>query len=183
VSTEPVGAHESRHVTAIAEGDHVWDTELGRWRLVTSALTYTTERTKQRMVKLVFDLSTYVRHVVDDGPQYDVLLDDEPQPHVIPETATARRRRLRGKATEEVEVAPSVKTSETPQAVPTPVAGGVQSAGDVRTRREALRIPRARFAELCGLTPGALWRVEDGRPKDDELDRVLQTLTKQEART
>jgi predicted transcriptional regulator len=52
----------------------------------------------------------------------------------------------------------------------------------VRARREALGISRGRFAELCGLTQGALWRVEDGRPKDDELDRVVRALREQETR-
>jgi len=34
---------------------------------------------------------------------------------------------------------------------------------------------------LCGLTAGALWRVEDGRPKGDELAKVLAALETQEA--
>jgi hypothetical protein len=135
------------------------------------------------MVKLVFDLSTYVRHVVDDGPRYDVLLDVEPSPHVAPETATARRQRVRGKSTEEPAGTPSVKTSETPAKPVAPQTDGDQPAGNVRARREALRIPRAKFATLCGLTPGALWRVEDGRHKDDELDKVLQALTEQETQS
>lgn len=176
------GNSEPRHITQIVEGDLVWDDELGRWKRVTSALRYTTEVGKQDMVKLVFDISTHIRQAATENVTYDVLLDDEPHPSVAPLSATQRRKRLRGRASDEAEETSPAKTSDVTTAVATPPAGGVQSTGDVRARREALGISRAKFAGLCGLTQGALWRVEDGRPKDDELAQVLRALEEQEAK-
>lgn len=176
------GNYEPRHVTAIREGDLVWDDQLTRWRRVTTALRYTTAVGHHDMVKLVFDISTYVRNAAGDDAWYDVLLDDEPHPSVTPETATRRRKRLRGRSSDEPEETTPEVSPDALETAAELVVGMVQSAGDVRTRREALGIARAKFAEICGLTAGALWRVEDGRPKGDELTKVIAALESQEAR-
>lgn len=174
------GSVEVRHVTVIREGDLVWNAECGRWQRVTSAFHYTTAVGGHDMVKLVFDLSTYIRCAASDDATYEVLLDAEPHPSVAPLTATQRRRQLRGRSDGDAEeTAPETSRDDTATVV-APTSGRVESTGDVRVRREALRVSRGKFAEMCGLTAGALWRVEDGRPKDDELARVLRVLVEQE---
>lgn len=180
--TTAVGRSEARHVTKIREGDLVWDDDLGRWRRVTQALRYTTEVGKHDMVKLVFDITTWIRHAANEETTYQVLLDDEPPARVAPETATARRRRVRGKASADAEETAPETTRDASETASESPAGTDPQVGDVRARREALGIARAKFAELCGLTAGALWRVEDGRPKSDELAQVLRTLETEEAR-
>ena len=185
----PVGAYESRHITTLAKGDLVWDVELRRWREVTSVLHYTAERTKQDMVKIVLDISTYHRHVAGGDTHYAVLLDERPAERVRPLTATERRRNARRGARDDdsdatttppVAEQPTVTTSA-PAERRTAVPDQVVPTVDVRARREALRLSRHALAERAGLTPGALWRVEDGRPKNDELDRVIATLDSEEA--
>lgn len=182
VSANHRGNYESRHVTDIREGDLVWDDDRGRYRTVTSVWRYTTDVGHHDMVKLVFDLSTFIRHAASEDARYDALLDDEPHSSVEPETATRRRKRLRSKSSEEPEETTPEPIQNTPEQTPKPPAGRVEPVGGIRARREALRIPRAKFAEMCGLSAGALWRVEDGRPKNDELSKVMATLESQEAK-
>jgi hypothetical protein len=194
----PVGRAESRHVTQLREGDLVWDVALRRWRRVTSTWRYTTECTGQDMVKIVLDMSAFHRIAAGDDARYDVLLDDRPEPSVAPLSATERRRELRRRGRDDDDTPESEPTDvdATSPADPTtpPVAaepalsassaapGQVVQASTERARREALGLSRADLARLTGLTVGALWRVENGRPKSDELARLHAALESEENR-
>jgi transcriptional regulator with XRE-family HTH domain len=46
----------------------------------------------------------------------------------------------------------------------------------LRDRCKTLGVTRAALAELTGLTPAKCWRIEQGRPRDDELTLVIQAL-------
>jgi len=189
-AADPVGAFERKHVTELAEDDLVWDADLGRWRRVTSVVRYTAQVSGTKMIKVVLDLSTWTRREVSGEAYYDVLLDAEPSTAVRPLSATERRRIARRGASADVDeestlqppAAPATTAAQPPAERSTPAADQTDHGGDVRARREELRLSRATVAELCGLTPGALWRVENGRPKDDELDRVRAALDAEEAR-
>jgi len=204
--SEPIGNYEWRHVSEVEENDLVWCDTIGRWRKVTSVWHYTTEVSKTDMVKIVTDLSAYHRYVKDEGNRLAVLLDAEPHPKVRPLTPTERRRALRGRGGQDEDEAPAgspgaAATAPAQQAAGQPVSGQpveavsppaettasnarqVDQGGDVRGRREALRLSRNALAALAGLTPGALWRVEDGRPKDDELQRVIAALATEEGKS
>lgn len=194
----PVGRSESRHVTQLREGDLVWDPALRRWRRVTSTWRYTTECTRQDMVKIVLDMSAFHRIAAGDDAHYDVLLDDRPDQRVAPLSATERRRELRRRGRDDDDSTeseptdvdatstadPSTQPVATEPALKPPASAPGQSVQESaeRARREALRLSRGDLARLSGLTVGALWRIENGRPKSDELARVHAALESEESR-
>lgn len=204
VKSDPVGAHEMRHVTKISEGDLVWDGDIKRWRKVTLVTHYVALVSGRAMVKIVLDMSVWHRHVSDDdGGYYAIALVDVPA-DVAPLSATDRRRAARRGEPSEADHAPvgaaphaaatvpadQADLAARPPAVmpdgasdaPVPAQQQVGQRDAVRARREVLRLSRGKLAELSGVTPGALWRIENGRPKDDELDRVSVALDAEEAR-
>lgn len=203
-SREPVGNSISRHVTQLEQNDLVWDDALGRWRRVTGVWHYTAERSHQRMVKVVLDMSAFHRHAASEDAYYVVLTDDDVDPQVRPLSATERRHATRRgarddsdatagtanatsataaePAAESVVAEPAVASAESPAETPVADARQVDQAAGERVRREALGLSRGELSRRCELTVSALWRVENGRAKDDELVRVRAALTVEEER-
>lgn len=170
--TTPHGEYERRHATRLRQGDHVWDDDMRRWRRVTSAFTYVCSRSGQEMVKFVLDISTWHRvSASDTDATYAVLTG------TLPDTFAPRTRSRRSSRSDDEPANTPATTSEPPIQSSARPSDTTTSGDDIRARRDALKLSRKAFAELAGVTPGALWRIEQGRGTPEENDKVTTTLS------